>query len=73
MYCLLLLYAAAVSIADIHNQLPFHYTIARMSTDSLTGKSLGSGISTYFLMGKCLGHSLHVLFAFTSHIPVQLC
>ena len=47
----------------------FQYNLAWMSTDSLMGKSLGSGISTYYLMGKYLRYSRYVLFAFTCHIP----
>ena len=45
---LLLLYQVSV--------LSFQYNNVKMSADSLVGKSLGPRISTYSLMGECLGH-----------------
>ena len=59
-----------LSIFIITDQCPlvddvsFLYNVARMSTDSSMGKSLGARIPTYSVMGKYLGYSAH-------HIPVQ--
>ena len=49
--------------------ISFKYNIARMSTDSFKGKSPGCRMSTYYLMGKYLGYSMYVLFAFSCNIP----
>ena len=46
----------------------FLYNVARMPTHSLMRKSLGSRISACSLMGRYLGYSMYVLFAFTHHI-----
>ena len=59
-----------LSIFIITDQCPlvdavsFLYNVARMSTDSSMGKSLGARIPTYSVMGKYLGYS-------AQHIPVQ--
>ena len=49
--------------------MQFNYYIARMSTDSLMGKYVGS---TDSLTGTYLGYGMYVLFALPYHIPVQL-
>ena len=53
-------------------EVSFKYNAAKILTNSLIGKSLGSMISTYSLMGKYLGYSMYVLCAFAHQIPVQV-
>ena len=47
------------------------YNKARMPADFLSGKFLGSRISTYFTMGEYLGYSMYVMFALTYGIPIE--
>ena len=44
-----------------------------MSTDSLMGINVGSGVSTDCLMCKYLGLSVYVFFPYTFGIPAEQC